>query len=77
MQYDQSIKAAAAGAGGPYMIVGFEVQPCSVKRAPGKPIANVDCGPDADRPPEAQEIKEGEAVVYSYDVFWCAVVGCS
>lgn len=53
-----------------YMIVGFEVQPCSVNRVAGKAIENVDCGPDSDRPPEGQEIKEGVQIVYSYDVFW-------
>jgi transmembrane 9 superfamily protein 2/4 len=53
-----------------YMVVGFEVQPCSIKRKAGKPIENLDCGIDADSPPEPQEIKEGEAIVYSYDVFW-------
>jgi len=52
------------------MVVGFEVQPCSIKRRAGKAIENLDCGIDADRPPEPQEIKEGEQVVYSYDVFW-------
>jgi hypothetical protein len=54
------------------MIVGFEVQPCSVKRTPGKAIENVDCGPDVEPQPPPQEIKEGEAIVYSYDVFWQA-----
>lgn len=53
-----------------YMIVGFEVQPCSVKRTPGKPIEAVECGPDANAPAEPQIIETGVQVVYSYDVFW-------
>ncbi|KAI8474011.1 MAG: hypothetical protein J3K34DRAFT_383427 [Monoraphidium minutum] len=62
---------ADASAGGPeqlYMIVGFEVQPCSIRRDPGRPVDSVDCSADSGPPP--QEIKEGAAIVYTYDVFW-------
>lgn len=49
-----------------YMVVGFEVSPCSIKRTAGKPVDNVAC--DNDSP--LQEIKEGEKIVYTYDVYW-------
>lgn len=38
--------------------------------SPGKPIENLDCGINAAQVPAAQEIKEGEQIVYTYDVFW-------
>lgn len=50
-----------------YMIVGFEVQPCSIKRTPGKAIESVECGPDAASQPEPQQIDTGVQIVYSYD----------
>ncbi len=50
-----------------YMVVGFEVGPCSLKRPAGKPIESLDCTDDASK---WQEIKEGETIVYSYDVYW-------
>ncbi|KAI8465394.1 MAG: Endomembrane protein 70-domain-containing protein [Monoraphidium minutum] len=53
-----------------YMVVGFEVQPCSIKRKAGAAIQDLDCGIDADNPPLPQEIAEGEQIVYSYDVYW-------
>eukprot|EP00879_Flechtneria_rotunda_P009211 GHRR01009644.1.p1 GENE.GHRR01009644.1~~GHRR01009644.1.p1 ORF type:complete len:502 (+),score=157.04 GHRR01009644.1:1316-2821(+) len=52
-----------------YMIVGFEVAPCSVKRTPGKPIEGVMCDVP-DNMPTPQEVKEGEKIMYTYDVFW-------
>eukprot|EP01025_Chloroclados_australasicus_P052878 TRINITY_DN6182_c0_g2_i1.p1 TRINITY_DN6182_c0_g2~~TRINITY_DN6182_c0_g2_i1.p1 ORF type:complete len:676 (+),score=29.99 TRINITY_DN6182_c0_g2_i1:38-2029(+) len=54
-----------------WMIVGFEVMPCSIKRDAGKKIEDITCGlrGDANNPP-AQEIKEGEEIVYTYDVYW-------
>eukprot|EP00775_Hariotina_reticulata_P011626 gene11626-11770_t len=62
--------AGAAGSPEMYMIVGFEVFACSVKRNPGKPLENVICGSDSKTPP--QEVKVGEKVVFSYDVMWAA-----
>ena len=53
-----------------YMIVGFEVSPCSIKREAGKPIDDIVCGVDDDSHFSAQEIVEGAEIVYSYDVFW-------
>jgi hypothetical protein len=53
-----------------YMIVGFEVSPCSIRREAGKPIQHVVCeGEDTALPPP-QEVKEGADIVYSYDVYW-------
>lgn len=52
-----------------YMIVGFEVSPCSLKRTAGKPIEDIVCD-SLDRVPPAQEIKEGEKILYTYDVYW-------
>lgn len=52
-----------------YMIVGFEVSPCSLKRTAGKPIENIVCE-GADRVPPPQEVKEGEKIMYTYDVYW-------
>lgn len=51
------------------MIVGFEVSPCSIKRTPGKPIEHLICD-SGDRLPPAQEVKEGEKIMYTYDVYW-------
>jgi len=53
-----------------YMIVGFEVQPCSVKRDPSKPLENVICDNENRQP--RQEVKVGEKVVYTYGVTWSA-----
>ena len=54
-----------------WMIVGFEVMPCSIKRVYGDAIETVSCKPwPNDENPEPQEIKEGADVLYSYDVFW-------
>lgn len=54
-----------------WMIVGFEVMPCSVKRTYGQPIEAVKCMPwSEENNPTPQPIAEGEDIVYSYDVFW-------
>uniref|UniRef100_A0A383W4V4 Transmembrane 9 superfamily member n=1 Tax=Tetradesmus obliquus TaxID=3088 RepID=A0A383W4V4_TETOB len=52
-----------------YMIVGFEVSPCSIKRTAGKPIEDIMCD-NIDRVPTPQEVKEGEKIMYTYDVYW-------
>lgn len=64
--------AVFAGAGPAvemFMIVGFEVSPCSIKRTPGKPVEHLICD-SGDRLPPAQEVKEGEKIMYTYDVYW-------
>lgn len=55
-----------------YMIVGFEVVACSIKRTAGEPLKNIPCPASADDPsaPPPQEVKEGAKIVYSYDVYW-------
>jgi len=52
-----------------YMVVGFEVSPCSIKRTPGKPVEHLICD-SGDKLPPAQEVKEGEKIMYTYDVYW-------
>mmetsp|Transcript_12263 Transcript_12263/g.36002 ORF Transcript_12263/g.36002 Transcript_12263/m.36002 type:complete len:676 (-) Transcript_12263:344-2371(-) len=52
-----------------YMIVGFEVSPCSIRRTPGLPLEDVVCGVD-DFHIRPQEVKENEEITYSYDVYW-------
>lgn len=53
-----------------YMVVGFEVSPCSIERQPGKEIEDIVCGVDNDDHITPQEIKEGADIVYTYDVYW-------
>ena len=55
-----------------YMIVGFEVVACSIKRTPGQAIKNIPCPSSPDDPgaPPAQDVKEGSRIIYSYDVYW-------
>ncbi|KAF8069410.1 TMN11 [Scenedesmus sp. PABB004] len=66
----RALQQDAGGVGATmYMIVGFEVSPCSLKRVAGKPIENIICD-GSDRLPPAQEVKEGEKIVYTYDVYW-------
>lgn len=65
----QADAAGAAPAVEMYMIVGFEVSPCSIKRTPGKPVEHLICD-SGDRLPPAQEVKEGEKIMYTYDVYW-------
>ena len=55
-----------------YMVVGFEVVACSIKRDAGKEIKNIPCPSSSSdfTGPIPQEVKEGEEIVYTYDVFW-------
>jgi transmembrane 9 superfamily protein 2/4 len=53
-----------------WMIVGFEARACSIKRDPSKPLQAIECGEDGDAAAELQEVKEGEKIVYTYDVTW-------
>lgn len=53
-----------------YMVVGFEVSPCSIERNPDKPIENIGCPSEGDKAVKPQEIKEGGKIVYTYDVYW-------
>lgn len=65
-----STEGVTAGAKEMYMVVGFEVSPCSIQREPGKEIEEVVCGVDNDAHIVAQEVKEGAKIVYTYDVYW-------
>jgi transmembrane 9 superfamily protein 2/4 len=51
-----------------YMVVGFEVSPCSIQRAAGKEIEPIMCS--TEKPPIPQEVKLGGKIVYTYDVYW-------
>lgn len=55
-----------------YMVVGFEVVACSIKREPGTEFKNIPCpsSPSDPSAPPPQEVKEGEQIAYTYDVFW-------
>lgn len=55
-----------------WMVVGFEVMPCSIKREAGQPVQHVRCKPVGmdKNPPPAQEISEGQDIVYTYDVYF-------
>lgn len=54
-----------------YMVVGFEVIACSIKREAGQEFKNIPC-PQADSRSKAtpQEVKEGQKIAYTYDVYW-------
>ncbi|MEW5298849.1 MAG: hypothetical protein WDW38_000420 [Sanguina aurantia] len=69
---DESEKDAAASTGTEafYMIVGFEVSPCSIQRDAGKEVEDIVCGVDNDAHITAQEVTEGSKIVYTYDVYW-------
>lgn len=54
-----------------YMIVGFEVSPCSVARELGTPEeVACDLGIPVDSKYPPQEVKEGAKIVYTYSVTW-------
>jgi transmembrane 9 superfamily protein 2/4 len=54
-----------------FMIVGFEVSPCSIHREAGKPIDDIICGVESSMHTiKAQEIIEGAEIAYTYDVYW-------
>ena len=54
-----------------FMIVGFEVSPCSIKREAGKPIEDIICGVESStHTVTAQEIVVGAEISYTYDVYW-------
>ena len=66
--------AAAAAHESMWMVVGFEVMPCSIKRVFGDPLEDITCAPwsygkPEDRP-EPQPIAEGLDIVYTFDVSW-------
>jgi hypothetical protein len=64
-----SVRVAAASAVEIYHIVGFQISPCSLKRTPGKPVQKLICD-SGDILPTYQEVKEGEKIMYAYDVYW-------
>ncbi|GFH07080.1 transmembrane 9 superfamily member [Haematococcus lacustris] len=53
-----------------YMVVGFEVSPCSIARKAGEPLEDIICGLGDDSHVAPQEVVEGARIVYSYDVYW-------
>ncbi|GFR46395.1 hypothetical protein Agub_g7977, partial [Astrephomene gubernaculifera] len=69
---DGTAAASTAEAGNPpyYMVVGFEVSPCSIARKAGAEIEDIVCGVDDNSHITPQEIKEGANIVYTYDVYW-------
>lgn len=48
-----------------YMVVGFEVSPCSIQRVAGKEIEDVVCGVEGDTTITPQEVTEGAKIVYT------------
>ncbi|GIL84591.1 hypothetical protein Vretimale_14585 [Volvox reticuliferus] len=69
--YDELVDMAALGLDPAYyMVVGFEVSPCSIQRKAGADVEAIVCGVDGDAHITPQEIKEGADIVYTYDVFW-------
>lgn len=53
-----------------YMVVGFEVMACSIKRKAGARVEALSCVGNDDRPPEPQEVVKDARVVYTFDVYW-------
>jgi hypothetical protein len=47
-----------------YMIVGFEVSPCSIKRTAGKPIEDIMCD-NIDRVPTPQVRQDADLLLYT------------
>ncbi|KAJ9527799.1 hypothetical protein QJQ45_000350 [Haematococcus lacustris] len=68
---DDGTPTAQPGADEPYyMVVGFEVSPCSIARKAGEPLEDIICGLGDDSHVAPQEVVEGARIVYSYDVYW-------
>eukprot|EP00891_Asterochloris_glomerata_P002822 jgi/Astpho2/2822/e_gw1.00050.44.1_t len=53
-----------------YMVVGFEIMACSIKRKAGAPIEAISCVSNEDKPPPPQPVVKDAEIVYSYDVYW-------
>ena len=54
-----------------FMIVGFEVASCSIRRDPSKPVADVPCAEELGRKmPPPQRVAVGESIAYTFDVRW-------
>ncbi|PNW74488.1 hypothetical protein CHLRE_12g494350v5 [Chlamydomonas reinhardtii] len=53
-----------------YMVVGFEVSPCSIHRTSSHDIEDIVCGVDDNAHIKPQEIVVGADIVYTYDVYW-------
>jgi len=55
-----------------FMIVGFEVLACSIRRDPAKPLSDVACvsDPGSKSMPAPQRVAVGESVSYTFDVVW-------
>lgn len=49
-----------------WMVVGFEVMPCSIKREKGDPVEEVKCNPWGDPTnPVPQQIYKGADIIYT------------
>jgi transmembrane 9 superfamily member 2/4 len=49
-----------------WMVVGFEVMPCSIKREKGDKVEHVKCAPYGDPSnPEPQRVSEGADIIYT------------
>mmetsp|Transcript_1335 Transcript_1335/g.3985 ORF Transcript_1335/g.3985 Transcript_1335/m.3985 type:complete len:711 (+) Transcript_1335:270-2402(+) len=55
-----------------YMIVGFEVVPCSIYRKPGDRLEDIFCpmSPEDADAPKPMQVTKGAKITYTYDVFW-------
>ena len=53
-----------------FMIVGFEVLACSIRRDPSKPITDTPCAEPGGKMPPPQRVAVGESISYTFDVFW-------
>lgn len=53
-----------------FMIVGFEVLACSIRRDPAERIADVACAEPGGKMPPPQRVAVGESIAYTFDVFW-------
>ncbi len=49
-----------------FMVVGFEVSPCSIARPAGKPVEDIICGLEDDSHITPMEITEGTSIVYTW-----------
>ena len=83
-QQQQQQRQRSGGGGGDdidedtrFMIVGFEVSACSIRRDPAEPIAAVPCAAaaaaapgGASAMPPPQRVAVGESIAYTFDVAW-------
>lgn len=55
-----------------YMIVGFEVMPCSINRKVGEKLGHVACTSNREEKnaPQPMKVEKGAKIAYTYDVLW-------